>query len=159
MMFTGNSNTTNPTPLHAANNNSPIQIAQSVVLICTLLSCLSYIFYVLARTVVSISYRTLFAKGSTLKQRYQSITQCYFCSRPIARLFFLLQVCIVIMDSSDAAMMVDDWARDKLEYSKSFCYYQAFSLHFFGIASKAWCVVIAVWTFWVLVLQRRTKYF
>lgn len=43
------------------------------------------------------------------------------------------------------------------EAGTTFCNYQGFSLQFFGLAAHLWCVVLAVWMFWILVLKKRSR--
>lgn len=85
----------------------------------------------------------------------RTLAECYLLSRPVARI--ILALISTQFLSTLPSMFNKYYSEHHIKAPVSFCKYQAFSVQFFGLATHLWCMMVAVWMFWILVLQRRSN--
>jgi hypothetical protein len=122
---------------------------------------LFYVMFIIIRSLYTFPWKPVITYSCHNKSSSMSLSsifnkirsECYIFSRPIARLFFILQSCECI------AITYVFFELAGITDNKGICFYQAFVIQFFGIAKYSWSLMISVWMFWILVLKRRTKLF
>lgn len=78
-------------------------------------------------------------------------SDCYPLAHPIARIIFMLMLCNFLPGTP--ILWLHRFITKKVP-PLSMCMYDAVVSQFFGIAANQWCLVITVWMFWILVLNR-----
>jgi hypothetical protein len=111
-----------------------------------------YVLYIVSISLYTFPWKHLFrclcSSYMSWRQLLLSIqNECFIVSRPIARLFFFLQLYECIFTSFILIR----------KRGKAACFAQYFIIQFFGLAKFVWALVVAVWMFWILALGKRNK--
>jgi hypothetical protein len=112
-----------------------------------------YLIFFVARTLYTFPYRAIGQPFKTTWSRIQS--ECYLFARPVARLLTVLVFTEFMSTAPELIANIIQTKHPGSDPSKAACFYQGFSTQFFGFASHIWSLMVAIWMFWILVLQKR----
>jgi hypothetical protein len=125
-----------------------------------------YVLYVLIRVMYSLPwvhcplfqqccFRHRITQSSWRQFLDKTMSECYLFAKPIARIMFFFMFCEFV--SGMPITRVYKYAKHTITMPITLCMYDAIASQFFGVANILWSLIIAVWMFWILVLNRGKK--